>query len=90
MHLIWSSDQFSNLSLVSEEDEVSIKEAADAVLEAFDFKGSVRQDTTKSDGQFKKTASNGKLKKYRPDFKFTPFKQGISSISFSFYTRNRN
>lgn len=28
-------------------------------------------DTSKSDGQFKKTASNEKLKKLRPDFKFT-------------------
>jgi hypothetical protein len=33
-------------------------------------------DTTKSDGQFKKTASNAKLRKYRPDFKFTDIKQG--------------
>ena len=33
-------------------------------------------DTTKSDGQFKKTASNAKLRKYRPDFEFTDFKKG--------------
>lgn len=61
---------------MGEEDEVSIKEAAEAVVEAMDFKGEVKYDTTKSDGQFKKTASNAKLRKYRPDFKFTPFKQG--------------
>lgn len=29
-------------------------------------------DTTKSDGQFKKTASNAKLRTFLPDFKFTP------------------
>ncbi|KAK2490155.1 hypothetical protein MC885_006588 [Smutsia gigantea] len=34
-------------------------------------------DTTKSDGQFKKTASNGKLRAYLPDFEFTPFKQAV-------------
>lgn len=62
---------------VGEEDEVSIKEAAEAVVEAMDFKGEVKYDTTKSDGQFKKTASNAKLRKYRPDFKFTPFKQAV-------------
>lgn len=62
---------------VSEEEEVSIKEAAEAVLEACDFKGKVTFDTSKSDGQFKKTASNAKLKKYLPDFKFTPFKQAV-------------
>jgi GDP-L-fucose synthase len=35
-------------------------------------------DTTKADGQFKKTASNAKLRKYLPDFKFTPFEQAVS------------
>ncbi|KFO27912.1 GDP-L-fucose synthase [Fukomys damarensis] len=30
-------------------------------------------DTTKSDGQFKKTASNGKLQTYLPNFQCTPF-----------------
>lgn len=33
-------------------------------------------DTSKSDGQFKKTASNEKLLKHLPDFKFTPFEEG--------------
>ncbi|KAK2183165.1 hypothetical protein NP493_321g00010 [Ridgeia piscesae] len=62
---------------VGEEDEVSIKEAAELVIEAMDFKGEVRYDTSKADGQFKKTASNAKLRKYKPDFKFTPIKQAI-------------
>ncbi|XP_073650447.1 GDP-L-fucose synthase isoform X1 [Tursiops truncatus] len=61
---------------VGEEDEVSIQEVAEAVVEAMDFHGEVTFDTTKSDGQFKKTASNGKLRAYLPDFRFTPFKQG--------------
>ena len=69
---------YKNLSpTVGEEDEVSIKEAAMAVLKAMDFKGKVVYDTSKSDGQFKKTASNSKLKKLRPDFKFTPFDEGM-------------
>lgn len=62
---------------VGEEDEVSIKQAAEMVVEAMDFKGEVIYDTSKSDGQFKKTASNAKLRKYLPDFKFTPIKQAI-------------
>ncbi|XP_071134759.1 GDP-L-fucose synthase-like [Mytilus edulis] len=62
---------------VGEEDEVSIKEAAEAVIKAMDFKGEVVYDTSKSDGQFKKTASNGKLRKYRPDFNFVPFDQAV-------------
>lgn len=62
---------------VGEEDEVSIKEAAESIVKAMDFKGEVIFDITKSDGQFKKTASNSKLRKYLPDFKFTPFVQAV-------------
>lgn len=62
---------------VGEEDEVSIKEAAESIVSAMDFKGDVLFDSTKSDGQFKKTASNGKLRQYLPDFKFTPFNQAV-------------
>ncbi|XP_043546810.1 GDP-L-fucose synthase isoform X2 [Chiloscyllium plagiosum] len=62
---------------VGEEDEVSIKEAAESIVTAMGFKGEVTFDTSKSDGQYKKTASNSKLRKYLPDFKFTPFSQAI-------------
>lgn len=62
---------------VDEKDEISIKEAAEAVVRSMDFKGEVIYDTTKSDGQFKKTASNLKLRKYLPDFQFTPFEQAV-------------
>lgn len=62
---------------VGEEDEVSIKEAAEAVVQSLNFKGEVVYDTSKADGQFKKTASNAKLCHRLPDFKFTPFKQAL-------------
>jgi len=60
-----------------EEDEVSIKEVAEMVLEAFEFKGEVKFLTDKADGQFKKTASNAKLRRYLPEFKFVPTKEAI-------------
>ena len=60
-----------------EEDEVSIKDVAMMVLEAADFKGEVKFLTDKADGQFKKTASNAKLRKYLPNFKFVPTRQAI-------------
>ncbi|XP_001518831.3 GDP-L-fucose synthase [Ornithorhynchus anatinus] len=63
---------------VGEEDEVSIKEAAEIIVEAMGFKGELTFDTSKSDGQFKKTASNSKLRRYLPDFQFTPFKQAVT------------
>ncbi|XP_053414471.1 GDP-L-fucose synthase isoform X1 [Nycticebus coucang] len=78
---IWVLREYSEVEpiilSVGEEDEVSIQEAAEAVVEAMDFHGEVTFDTTKSDGQFKKTASNSKLRAYLPDFRFTPFKQAV-------------
>lgn len=62
---------------VNEEDEVSIKDVALAVAKAHDFKGEIIFDTTKADGQFKKTASNKKLRSLRPDYKFTAIQDGI-------------
>lgn len=62
---------------VGEAEEVSIKDVVDHIVRAMDFKGNVVWDTTKSDGQFKKTASNAKLLKYVPDFKFTPMDEGV-------------
>ncbi|CAL4116337.1 unnamed protein product, partial [Meganyctiphanes norvegica] len=62
---------------VDEKDEISIKEASELIVEAFEFKGEVVYDTSKSDGQFKKTASNEKLRKYLPDFEFTPMKVAV-------------
>merc|ERR1719507_2508157 len=62
-----------------EEDEVSIKEVAEMILEAFEFKGEVKFLTDKADGQFKKTASNAKLRKYLPGFKFAPTREAIKT-----------
>ncbi|XP_074149282.1 GDP-L-fucose synthase [Sminthopsis crassicaudata] len=62
---------------VDEDDEVSIREAAETIAETMGFQGELNFDTTKSDGQFKKTASNKKLRTYLPDFQFTPFKQAV-------------
>lgn len=62
---------------VDEEAEVSIKDVALAVAKAMKFEGKVDFDTSKADGQYKKTACNKKLRKYRPDYKFTSMPDGI-------------
>lgn len=62
---------------VDEADEVSIKDVALTVAKALQFEGEIVFDTSKSDGQFKKTAANKKLRKYRPDYKFTSIEEGI-------------
>lgn len=62
---------------VDEADEVSIKEVALSVAKAMKFEGEVIFDTSKADGQFKKTACNKKLRSYRSDYKFTTMDDGI-------------
>lgn len=62
---------------VGEEDEVSIKDVAHYIAESVGFEGNIVFDESKADGQYKKTASNEKLKGLYSDFKFTPIKEGI-------------
>jgi len=64
---------------VDEKDEVSISTVAETIAQAFGFEGEIRYDSTQADGQFKKTASNAKLRSYMPNFQFTPFEQAINS-----------
>ncbi|KAJ3111029.1 GDP-L-fucose synthase [Phlyctochytrium bullatum] len=65
------------LAKLSEEDEVSIKHVAECIAKAMDFKGDVKWDTSRPDGQYKKTASNKKLMQLHKDFQFTPFEQAL-------------
>jgi len=80
--LVWTLmnyDQTSPLILsVDEQDEISIGDVANLVLKAMDFKGEVVYLTDKADGQYKKTASNAKLRSFIPDFKFTPIEQAMT------------
>ncbi|KAL7426247.1 hypothetical protein ACHAXH_000282 [Discostella pseudostelligera] len=62
---------------VDESAEVSIKDVAYAVAKAMEFTGEVIFDTTKADGQFRKTACNKKLRSFRPDYKFTSMEEGV-------------
>ncbi|KHJ41181.1 NAD dependent epimerase/dehydratase family protein [Trichuris suis] len=75
--IVWALFNYAEtepiICAVDPEDEVSIKELAEEIVSAMGFQGEILYDCTKSDGQFKKTASNAKLRRYLPDFKFTPF-----------------
>lgn len=62
---------------VDEGDEVTIAQVAKAIARAFDFKGKLIFDTSKADGQHKKTASNKKLRSFLPDFEFVDFEIAI-------------
>lgn len=76
---MWNYDEPDPIILsVGEEDEVSIKDVAHMIAEVSGFSGEIIFDTTKADGQYKKTADNSKLRRYLPDFKFTPMREGIA------------
>ncbi|KAG8872033.1 hypothetical protein FRB98_000345 [Tulasnella sp. 332] len=62
---------------VGEDEEVSIKSVADAIVKAVRFDGNYSFDTSRADGQFRKPASNAKLLKLIGDFKFTPFEEAL-------------
>ncbi|RVE51458.1 hypothetical protein evm_003859 [Chilo suppressalis] len=62
---------------VDEKDEVSISAVAEAIKRAHGYKGEIVYDTDKADGQYKKTASNKKLRSLYKDFEFTPFDTAI-------------
>ncbi|KAG7309559.1 hypothetical protein JYU34_004012 [Plutella xylostella] len=62
---------------VDEQDEVTIAQMAEAIKKAHGYQGTIVYDTSKADGQYKKTASNAKLRSLYNDFKFTPLEQAI-------------
>ncbi|KAJ3195516.1 GDP-L-fucose synthase [Irineochytrium annulatum] len=63
---------------VDEQDEVTIRFVAEKIAKAMDYKGEIKWDATKVDGQLKKTASNKKLRQLLPEFKFTPFDDSLT------------
>ncbi|XP_069685581.1 GDP-L-fucose synthase [Periplaneta americana] len=78
---IWVLREYKSVDPIilsaDEKDEVSIRTVAETIAKAFDFQGEIHYDSTQADGQFKKTASNAKLRSYLPDFQFTPFEQAV-------------
>jgi GDP-L-fucose synthase len=67
------------LRSVGEDEEVSIKQVADAIVKAVGFDGNYTFDTSRADGQFRKPASNKKLISAIGGFEFTPFDQALQS-----------
>ena len=63
--------------IISGDEEVSISHLVGMLVDEFKFKGKVIFDETKPDGQFRKPSDNSLIKELLPDFKYTPFEQGI-------------
>lgn len=63
--------------ILSTAEEVSIKELVEMVVDLLRFKGKLIWLTDKPDGQFRKPSDTSKLRRYLPDFQFTPLYQGL-------------
>nr|6AQY_A Chain A, gdp-l-fucose synthetase [Naegleria fowleri]6AQY_B Chain B, gdp-l-fucose synthetase [Naegleria fowleri]6AQY_C Chain C, gdp-l-fucose synthetase [Naegleria fowleri]6AQY_D Chain D, gdp-l-fucose synthetase [Naegleria fowleri]6AQY_E Chain E, gdp-l-fucose synthetase [Naegleria fowleri]6AQY_F Chain F, gdp-l-fucose synthetase [Naegleria fowleri]6AQZ_A Chain A, gdp-l-fucose synthetase [Naegleria fowleri]6AQZ_B Chain B, gdp-l-fucose synthetase [Naegleria fowleri]6AQZ_C Chain C, gdp-l-fucos len=79
--LLWTMFNYQSeepiMLCVSEEDEKSIGQVAQTIKDAFNFTGNMVFDTSKADGQYKKTSSNAKFLRLNPTFQYTPFEQAI-------------
>lgn len=75
----WALESYdeSEPIIFTNSNEISIAELVDLLVKEFNFKGNVKFDSTKPDGQFRKPSDNSKLKSYLPDFEFTPIEIGI-------------
>eukprot|EP01065_Artemidia_motanka_P051400 TRINITY_DN9066_c0_g1_i1.p1 TRINITY_DN9066_c0_g1~~TRINITY_DN9066_c0_g1_i1.p1 ORF type:complete len:322 (+),score=129.29 TRINITY_DN9066_c0_g1_i1:73-1038(+) len=79
--MVWVAREYDEIDPIilsgGVEEEIPIREVVEHIVKAMDYKGEVAWDVSKADGQMKKTANNAKLRKYLPDFKFTPFAEGV-------------
>jgi len=73
--------------ILSTSEEISIKEVVNVITELMNFKGDVIFDSSKPDGQFRKPSDNTKIKNYLPNFKFTPFYEGLKE-TIEFFENN--
>lgn len=89
--ILWAFDNWNSIQpiilSIDEDDEVTIAQAAESVAKALKFEGKIVFDTSKTDGVYKKTASNGKMRKLLPNFKFTSFDVAIQK-SVDWYLQN--
>ena len=79
--LVLKNYQETNPIILStdQNDEVSIKYVAEKIHSIFKNKNKIIFDTSFSDGQYKKTADNKKLKELFKDFKFTDINTGLTN-----------
>ena len=79
--MVWTIRSYNDpdpiILSVDPADEISIKRVAQSIVRAMDFNGKVVFDTSKADGQFKKTADNSKLRQYIKNISFTSIDDGL-------------
>lgn len=80
--IIWSLENYNEKEGIilapDESQEISIRDVATLIAQFFDYQDNIIFDSSFSDGQYKKTVSNSKLRKYLPDFQFSDFKESLN------------
>jgi len=80
--MIWTLREYKEVTPIilspAADDEVSIKEVADAIVKAVGFEGDYTFDTSKADGQHRKPASNDKLLSLIGEYKFENFEDALA------------
>jgi GDP-L-fucose synthase len=86
---LWALDHYPEDAplILSSGVETPIAELVDLIAQAMDFKGRVRFDDSKPDGQYRKPSDPTKLRQYRPGFAFTPLSEGIRATVDWFVSR---
>ena len=76
---LWAIENYSDDTpiILTSGIEVSIRELTEVVAKKMKFKGRLVFDSSKPDGQYRKPSDTTKLKKYLPDFEWTPLEEGI-------------
>lgn len=90
--IVWILNNYDQVDPIilagSEDSEVSIQDVVDTLVRIADFKGEISYDTSKADGQQKKTVSNKKLQSLCPGFRFTSLEEGLRETWEWFVKRN--
>ena len=78
--LVWMLHNYEDAAplILAPGEEVSIGDVARAIAAGTGFAGELRFDTSKADGQFKKTVSSAKLKSLVPGLALRPIVAGIA------------
>jgi GDP-L-fucose synthase len=63
--------------ILSTSNEISIKDVVLMIADIFEFKGNIKFDSSKPEGQYRKPSDNSVIKEMYPDFKFTPMENGL-------------
>ncbi|KAJ3067003.1 hypothetical protein HK102_007517 [Quaeritorhiza haematococci] len=73
--IVWALENYDEPEpiILTGDFEMSIKAVAQGIARAMGSCSDIVWDTCRADGQYRKTASNNKLRKYLPRMEFTPF-----------------